>query len=106
MALTYSVTNRVVAGNERVHYVAFTTDNSYATGGYTLAAADFKAFLNPSYSSTSSVASFISETNANGYSVALDKTNSKLVVFAAGAQATTTTSTQVVTARVAFGVFK
>lgn len=105
MALTYTVVAKEVAGNSRAHYVQFTTDNTYAAGGYALAAADFETFLSPSYNTTTSVTAFISETNKSGYRVALDKANSKLVVFAPGAEATTTTSTQVVTARVTYGTF-
>lgn len=106
MALTYSVVAKVTAGNEKAHYVQFTTDNSYVTGGYSLAASDFEQIMSPSFNSTSSVSAFLSEVSKSGYRLALDKAASKLVVFAPGAEATTTTSTQVITARVAFGIFK
>ncbi len=106
MALAYVVKKRVVAGNERVHYVEFTTDNSYSAGGYTLAAADFVALLEPGYNSTSSVSHFSAEKTASGYTCALDRANSKLKVFSTGAtEATTTTSTQVITARIVYGIF-
>ena len=106
MALTYTVA-KAVEGSTRVHYVTFTTDNSYAAGGYTLAASDFEGIMGLGYNTTNgtSVVSFVSEKNAAGYSVALDKTNAKLKVFTASAEATTTTSTQVVTARIAITSF-
>jgi hypothetical protein len=104
MSLTYSIKKKVVDGSARVAYVQFTTDNAYAAGGYPLAAADFLALTERGYSSTTGVSYLEAEKNANGYTVALDRANSKLKVFASGAtEATTTTSTQVITACVRYG---
>ena len=95
--LTYSTVAKLAAGNFKQRIVDITLGTTYTTSGYVLAAADYTAlFGSPGTRTTtqslSEMINFDSEVNAAGQTVALDRTNSKLVVFEAGAQATTTSS--------------
>lgn len=103
MALSYSRKARLQEGNVLVRLVDFTADAAYGAGGYTLAASDFESFLQLPGATTSSVLSFLSEQNAGGYSVVLDKANSKLKYMLGGTEATTTVSSTVVRARITYG---
>lgn len=105
MALAYTRVASIVAGNSKQVLVDFTGDNAYATGGYTLAAADFEKMTgHASVQTTTSVSFFDSEVNASGYSLALDRANSKLKFYLGATEATTTTSSAVVRARLTFGL--
>ena len=103
MALAITRVNRIVAGNEKCNVVDFTADNSYATGGYTLATTDLVGMTQVPGATTTTVSHITSTQNASGYTVAYDKANSKLMFWLGGTQATTTTSSAVVRARVYFG---
>ena len=102
MALSYSKVGRVVAGNEKCAIVDFTADAAYAAGGYSLAASDFVSLTNVPGATTSTVTVLTSAQNAGGYTIALDKANSKLKYFLGGTEATTTVSSTVVRARLYF----
>lgn len=105
MALSYTRKARIVAGNSRVRIIDFTADATYAAGGYTLAASDFEAFTqDPSNNTTTSITFFDSETNAGGYSLSLDRANSKLKFYLGGTEATTTISSTTVRARLTYGI--
>lgn len=95
---SYSTVAKLSAGNFRKRIVDITCGTTYSASGFTLAAADYSALAGqPATQSTtqslSNIIGFVSEVNLNGARVSLDRTNSKLVVFEAGAQATTTIST-------------
>lgn len=103
MALTYTKKARIVAGNAKTAIVDFTADAAYAAGGYTLAASDFEKIAgDPSFNTTTSMTFFDSEVNAGGYSLCLDRANSKLKFYLGGTEATTTVSSTVVRARFTF----
>ncbi len=93
---TYSTVARLAGGNYKTRLVNVTADGTYSTGGYALAAADYQALCGGVSRVIGDLISFNSETNAAGYSVALDRTNQKLVWLAAGAEATTTISSKTV----------
>lgn len=103
MALTYKSAGRVVAGNEKARVIDFTADATYAAGGYALATADIESIAEPGQT-VNTILFLDSETNVGGYSVTLDRPNSKLLFFLGGTQATTTISSTVVRARVTYGV--
>lgn len=94
---TYSTVAKLAAGNFKKRVVDVTLGTTYSTSGFALAAADYQALAGQPGTQTttqslSNMVSFVSETNVGGVTVSLDRTNSKLVVFEAGAQATTTIS--------------
>lgn len=104
MALAYATKARIVAGNSKTAIVDFTADSAYAAGGYSLAASDFEKLTgNPSFNTTTSITFFDSEVNASGYSLSLDRANSKVLYYLGGTEATTTVSSKVVRARLVFG---
>lgn len=102
MALTYSRLAHTYEGNAEARVISFVADATYAAGGYTLATSDFESFLQLPGATTSSVIFFSSETNAGGYSVGLDRANSKLKFYLGGTEATTTISSTTVRARAVY----
>ena len=100
-SLTYSTVARIVAGNSRIRIVDVTADGTYSASGYTLAAADYNALAGQPGTQTttlseSNIVNFDSEVNVGGVAATLDRTNSKMLFWEAGAQATTTISSKVV----------
>ena len=106
---TYSKVGDFVSGNYKERVTDITLGTTYTASGYTLAAADYQALAaqpgtRTTTQSLSNMISFDSETNLSGQKVSLDRTNSKLLVWEAGAQATTTSSSgAVVRVRVRHG---
>ena len=108
-SLTYSTVARIVAGNERVRVVDVTADGTYSTSGYTLAAADYSALFGApaTITTTASLTNAVfavCETNVGGVTATLDRANSKMLFWEAGAQATTTISSKVVRFKVSHGL--
>lgn len=96
-SLTYSTVAKFGGGNFRARLVDVTADGTYSTGGYALATADLQALAGGTNSRViADLVSFDSETNLGGVQVSLDRTNTKLLFFEAGAQATTTISSKTV----------
>lgn len=101
----------VGAGYEAI--VDLTGDASYATGGEALAAAELQSMM-PRLSkgeiladaaSCAKVQSLLSERSVSGHEVTLDRTNVKLLFWAAGAEAANLANLSAVTvrARVRYG---
>lgn len=108
-SLTYSTVARIVAGNSRIRIVDVTADGTYSASGYTLAAADYTALFGAPGTQTTTqslsyAVKFDSETNLGGVTATLDRTNSKMLFWEAGAQATTTISSKVVRVSVTHGL--
>lgn len=101
-SLTYSRVARIVAGNARTHVLDITADSSYTAGGYTLAAADYTAMMQPGRTITDMV-SFDAETNVGGTTLSLDRTNQKLKFYLGSTETTTTISSKTVRVNLTFG---
>jgi len=100
-SLTYSAVAKYGGGNFRARIVDVTADGTYSTSGYTLAAADFQQLIGgpgniTTTASLSNMVSFDAEVNVGGVTATIDRTNSKMLFWEAGAQATTTISSKVV----------
>ncbi len=107
-SLTYSTVARGGGGNFRFRVVDVTADGTYSTSGYTLAAADYQALSGGAAVSTTAsltnIVNFDSEVNVGGVTATIDRANSKMLFWEAGAQATTTISSKVVRVNVMHNV--
>lgn len=104
MALTITEVKQNVAGGFYETIVDITGDSSYATGGEALAAADVNKLMprlggNLAATDSDKVQFFLSETDVSGRTLALDKTNDKVLFYAAGAEVAGTTNLSAVTIR-------
>ena len=93
---------RSVAGNYRENIFDIKPGALYTTGGVTLAQADINVLTRPG-ETASSILQFDSETNPAGCTAALDRTNSKMLFFVNGAEATATINTTSIRCSVRFG---
>lgn len=105
MAVTTTVLKHGYGNNSRVTILDVTGPASYTTGGETLTAAQINQLANLPASKIGDLHSFDSETNTAGYTIALDRTNSKILFFTGGSQVASTTNLSAVTVRVATEVF-
>lgn len=108
-SLTYSTVARIVAGNSRIRIVDVTADGTYSASGYTLAAADYTSLFGAPGTQTTTqslsyAVGFVSEVNVGGVRASLDRANSKMLFYEAGAQATTTISSKTVRVAVTHGL--
>ena len=105
MAVTVAVVDRVVRGGERIVYVDVTGPASYTTAGETLTAAQQATLMPEDGVPVAAVFSravfFESEVDVSGRKLALDRTNQKMLFFAAGAEVTSATNLSAVTIRCA-----
>lgn len=101
---SYSLTKvaRVVAGNYRENIFDIKPGAVYTTGGVTIAAADVYALSQPGDPITT-ILQFDSETNPAGCTASLDRTNSKMLFFINGAEATATVNTTTIRCGVRYG---
>lgn len=103
MALTVAVVKRLSGGNFREVIADITGDSSYATGGEALAAADLNTLM-PELGTLAATDSdrivfFVSERDTSGREMALDRTNDKILFYAAGAEVGAATNLSAVTIR-------
>lgn len=102
MALTITVVNRSVVGNHREVTLDILGDSSYVTGGEAVTAAQSGAIQGVPTPVTASLAFCkiaLSETNAAGYRVCFDTTNTKILFFDVDSEAPNTTDLSAVTVR-------
>ena len=103
MALTITVVKRLAARNHRSVIADITGDSSYPTGGEAITAAQVAALLGEPPVATASLVPFIlctSERSTGGYTIALDRTNTKVMFWAASAEATNAGDLSAVVVRV------
>lgn len=102
MGVTLAITGRNVVGNRRVVEFNVTGDSSYATGGESLTAADVNLLM-PEYAGqlaatdSDKVLLYVSESDSTGRYTSLDKTNDKIMFWAAGAEVAGATNLSAVT---------
>lgn len=104
MAVTIAIVKRLNAGNRRQVLADVTGPASYTTGGETLTVAQQnQLFPELGQAATVSFATpttfFQSERNSTGQQLVLDRTNNKMMFFAAGAEVASTTNLSAVTVR-------
>lgn len=89
MAVTIEEAKRVVAGNKREVIVDITGPASYTTGGETLTAAQLTSLMpeHGDQAAATDVAAFLSERDASGNQVVLDRANGKVLFFDVDSQA-------------------
>ena len=101
MALTYTQVAKGGGGNFRMRIVVVLAEATKNTSGYTLTAADFQQLVGgpgnvTTTASLSNLVSFDAEVNVGGVTATIDRTNSKMLFWEAGAQSTTTISSKTV----------
>lgn len=103
MAVTISSpVKRVVRGNERATYVDVTGPASYTTGGEALSAADIVKLAGGRVGAViGDIVQFDAEPSTAGHTVALDRTNSKVMYFNGTTQIANGVNLSAVTVRVA-----
>lgn len=106
MALTIASVKHNVVGGSYEHIVTITGDSSYATGGEVLADVDINALLPKlggklvaNATSAGLIQFFVSERDTSGRELALDRTNFKILFYAAGAEIANATNLSAVTIR-------
>lgn len=105
MAVTTAQIKRGFGNNSRVTILDITGPASYTTGGEVLTAAQIAQMAGLPGGKIADLHSFDSETNTAGYTIALDRTNSKVLFFLAGAQVSNATNLSAITVRAALESF-
>ena len=93
MSLTYTKVAKLAAGNYRQTIYDFKADTTYTAGGYALTTTDIESIAGIGQTDLSGVVYFKSEVSTAGVTLALDRTNKKLMFFLGSTEATTTVST-------------
>jgi hypothetical protein len=99
MAVSIAVRKRSVRGNEQAVYVDITGPASYTTGGESLSAADLVKLVGKPGALIGDIVQFDAETPTTGQSLALDRTNSKVMYFNGTTQITAAVNLSAVVAR-------
>jgi len=98
MPITVVQLRRGVGGNTRWSDFTVNFDSSYPTGGEAIAASDWVK-IGGHGMTAAKCQMFSCETDVSGNSVALDRTNDKLLLFTAAAEAASTSNQSAITIR-------